>query len=611
MSLSNLAHAMSERFKQSGNMEDLEQGITCHREALAHRPIGHPFRSPSLSDIAHLLLARFEHLGRTEDLEDAFDLFQASANHSNSSVVIRFHIACAWAKEAHHKQHHSTVDAYSSSLTLLDYCLTVTPTVESQQTFLATSGIPKSLVSDSAAFAVSIGQLDTAIELLEQGRTLLWAKMLSYRHPLEDLRETDRALADRFETIGAQLEHLALSFGSETAIEDSGLPVSVDNMINTQRRLSEQWEKVVEQIRMLGGNFTDFLRAVPFSTLKTAAAEGPVIVVNISEYRSDAIIIRENGPSTLVHLTDASPEHLASLTSDLLDAQTSRSTPQIVDILRRLWDMVVSSVRDELDALQVPKGTRVWWCPNSLANGLPLHAAGPGPRVRGPKIFSDIYISSYTPTLSALIRARSGVVHSGTTPKLLAMGQASDNLPDSTLPLVREELRRVQSFGDFVDVLADNQANRQAVISSLRQHNWIHFACHGYQEDQPFHSYFQLCDGERLTLIDLAQARLPDAEFAFLSTCESAAGDNRGTPDEVIHLAAAMQFSGFRSVVGTLWSMSDSGGPEFADEFYRYMFRKQGEADFRDAAAALNAATRKLRRKVAAVNWICLIHIGA
>jgi hypothetical protein len=33
-----------------------------------------------------------------------------------------------------------------------------------------------------------------------------------------------------------------------------------------------------------------------------------------------------------------------------------------------------------------------------------------------------------------------------------------------------------------------------------------------------------------------------------------------GTPDEVVHLASAMQFCGFRSVVGTLWAMEDVYG---------------------------------------------------
>jgi CHAT domain-containing protein len=192
------------------------------------------------------------------------------------------------------------------------------------------------------------------------------------------------------------------------------------------------------------------------------------------------------------------------------------------------------------------------------------------------------------------------------------MGQPGDNSETDALYYVREEMRRVHSFGDFVDVLADSQANRLNVLSHLPDHNWIHFACHGYQAHQPFDSFFQLYNGEHLTVIDLAQAKLPSAEFAFLSACHTAAAaDSEGTPDEVVHLAAAMQFCGFRSVVGTLSSISDAAGPDIAEEFYKYMFRNADAADFRDAAKALNVAARKLRRNITPFDWVCLIHIGA
>lgn len=43
------------------------------------------------------------------------------------------------------------------------------------------------------------------------------------------------------------------------------------------------------------------------------------------------------------------------------------------------------------------------------------------------------------------------------------------------------------------------------------------------------------------------------------------------TPDEVLHLGAAVHFCRFASGIGTLWSMLDVIGPQIADEFYRFM----------------------------------------
>jgi hypothetical protein len=48
-SLHNLVTAVSTCFHQLGKMEDLEEAITYHRQALVLRPPGHPDRSTSLN----------------------------------------------------------------------------------------------------------------------------------------------------------------------------------------------------------------------------------------------------------------------------------------------------------------------------------------------------------------------------------------------------------------------------------------------------------------------------------------------------------------------------------------------------------------------------------
>jgi CHAT domain-containing protein len=66
-----------------------------------------------------------------------------------------------------------------------------------------------------------------------------------------------------------------------------------------------------------------------------------------------------------------------------------------------------------------------------------------------------------------------------------------------------------------------------------------------------FRVAFCLSDGN-LTVSRLMELDLKDAYFAFLSDCETAKGDEK-QPDQIIHIAAAMLFVGFRSIVGTMW----------------------------------------------------------
>ena len=611
MSLNNLATAVLSRYHQFSRMEDLEETITFYQEALTLCPVGHPFRFRPLTNLANAVLCRFAQSGNHKDLDESIILHEQAANDLASSFKNRLHAAIIWADAARLHHHTSVIRAYSTSLRLLDRCLISYPDVESQQKFLATAQIPKSLASDAASAAIDAQDLEAAVELLDQGRAILWSKMEGYRSPLDQLRQVDVQLADQFERVSVQLEHLALS--SKSGPMNSESPTSLPHLeiqIQRCRILSEEWEKLLGQIRKIEG-FSNFLQAIPFATLRTAAAEGPVILVNISEYRSDAIILHIDKPPILVTLPNVQPKHLTHLGGQLalargLDADTN--PPKLIFLtLRDLWNNIVSPVNDSLTELAVPQQSRIWWCPTSELCALPLHAAGPYQPKQ--KNLPDIYTSSYIPTLSALITARSNMaVGQSTVPKLLLIGQPGEGLEN-----VQEEIDDIQQLGDFVDAIVGEDASRDTVLRRLPQHSWAHFACHGHLGDnsQPFHASFQLHGDSRLTLLDLIQARLPNAELAFLSACHSAAGDLT-TPDETIHLAAALQFCGFRSVVGTLWTMADRDGPIISKEFYKYMFRNGNKVDFRDSAEALNVATRAMRKnRVPLRRWITFVHIGA
>lgn len=111
-------------------------------------------------------------------------------------------------------------------------------------------------------------------------------------------------------------------------------------------------------------------------------------------------------------------------------------------------------------------------------------------------------------------------------------------------------------------------------------------------------------------MLDLIKARL--SELAFLSVCHSATGD-LSTPDETIHLVAALQSCRFRSVVGTY--AGDEDGPTILKEFYKHIFHNPGnKADYRDSAEALQPASGylgKRRNRVPLVRWIMFVYIDA
>lgn len=478
--------------------------------------------------------------------------------------------------------------------------------------------------------------------------------MTSYRHPLDKLRVKNSELAREFELASKELETLATP-----SYRTSGAGNAVfEHQLERFHKSSHRWDSVVDKIRQVE-DFSNFLRAVPFAELRRAAAEGPIIIVNISSYRSDAIIVDVTQPTLAIALPDATPEALLSMSSTFtssLDelhsggaADQDQRTPseqisqhpvslwspspppivryhwkQIRKSLRLLWKHVVQPIAGEL-CKTITHGTagelpRVWWYPTGALCRLPLHAAGPSSTGDKKIHFCDLFISSYVTTFGSILQARSRSDGDGsgvTSPKLLVIGVPGEHGDIDFLSNVAEEISIIQDrtskglLSSPVQVLVGRDATPEGVLSRLQEHSWVHFVCHGHQHASPFDSSLQLYNDQHISLIDLMQAHIPDAQLAYLSACNTATGDFDKTPDEFIHLAAAMQFCGFRSVISTLWPMRDEDGPTATERFYAHMFRQEGVTKFTDSAEALHEAAALLRERGVPIDcWINFVHFG-
>ncbi len=110
----------------------------------------------------------------------------------------------------------------------------------------------------------------------------------------------------------------------------------------------------------------------------------------------------------------------------------------------------------------------------------------------------------------------------------------------------------------------------------------------------PFESSLHLFNGNKLTLNDIIKAHLPNAQFAFLAACHTAEKSESKLHDEILHRAGAMQSSGFRSVIGTLWEMKDKDGPDVAQLFYEELLKGDESMDKKYTKAAASARSHIL-----------------
>jgi CHAT domain-containing protein len=167
-------------------------------------------------------------------------------------------------------------------------------------------------------------------------------------------------------------------------------------------------------------------------------------------------------------------------------------------------------------------------------------------------------VSSYAPTLTALLRAQQGTVTYDTHDVRVA-AIAAERAHDVNLPSLRYVVRESEQLVEAARTARAESAtflgqstSKEDVIASIQTAHIVHLACHGIQHDtEPHESHFCLGSGN-LTVSDLMGMNLGNAFFAFLSACETAKGDRKHA-DEVVHLAATMMFAGFKSVVATMW----------------------------------------------------------
>ena len=363
----------------------------------------------------------------------------------------------------------------------------------------------------------------------------------------------------------------------------------------------------------------------PASTLAHAAADGPVVVVNVSDFRSDALILTPGGIRILPlpGLSESAViERLSQFREamNVIDTEPARTTRHrlaqrsALEVFAWLWDVIADPILQDTGLIaragdyRPPR--RIWWCPTGLLTFLPLHAAGHYEDQDGEGGINgdsamDHVISSYTPTVRALLRAR-GQSPGGSQRKLVVALPVHP--PEPELPSAAVEAADLKKRFAEVTELQGPLATRENVRRGLADAAWAHFACHAYTDEySPSDSHLSLHDGP-LTITDIRELALDGASFAFLSACSTASGGDL-LPDEAIHVASALQLAGYTYVIGTLWPVLDTLAPRIARDVYQTL-----DSDLSQAGRLLHQAVQNViqtaGRRARPWDWAGYVHIG-
>ncbi|KAF9446599.1 hypothetical protein P691DRAFT_708219 [Macrolepiota fuliginosa MF-IS2] len=599
---------------------DLHSSLQFALKSTKNTPDDHFSGAHRYTTLAEIYSQRFA-LDHGESVKKlALETYRHASTFTSSNLDAQWQLAQKWAMFSDSlPSPQESLDAYTYGFSILPALLWLGTNITTRHEALVKYDV--ALVASKAIVScIENENYEAAIEFLEQSLSITFNQLLDLQTDLSLLEELHPDIAGKLRSISAELQQFAATTdeGGQEKADKASSQIS-----DKLRKLALGRDVLLKEVRASPG-FEHFLLPTPFSKIREVAAHGPVIAINCTDMRCDALImITPNTPVLHRRLLKVNTkilyvqhqrlkkalEVLGIHARDLHEVRAGRVARQqrgpehtmLDEVLQWLWTLVVSPVYDVLRNSEITEG-RLWWCLTGPLTYFPLHAAGP----------PNKFIPSYTSTLNGLIRARTWQLKLATNSKVTVVGiSESPDGSSAPLPSVVREVRVIKEGTPQPSILLNAEAVVSRVVSELPGSEWLHLACHGQQggPKDPLSSCLLLYDG-KLYLKQLLSMPLPHAEFVFLSACETAMGDT-SMSNEALHLAGGMLFAGFKGAVATLWSINDDDGPAVAKAVYEHLFAADGQKTVADSAEALQKAVNRMRSMgVPAHRWVPFIHIG-
>ncbi|MCI2423140.1 CHAT domain-containing protein [Saccharopolyspora sp. K220] len=576
--------------EQSHGKNGLNTAIAMYRRVLDAMPEEDPERAAVAVELGNALQRQSKH-NRRRTYRLAYTLLHEAAELRTAPAGTRMRAATLaghFAAEA--SRWDEAAAMFKAAMALLPLVSRFGPAPDAVQRYELTT-----MVADAVACVVRDGAPKQAVELLEHGRCLLLAQALGNRDEQTELADELPALATDLRRVRRLLDYLPDNVvGAATRRK----------AMERQRDLAERWTALVAEVRTHPA-FEHYLEPPAFEQLSGAAADGPVVLVNVSAYGSDALLVTA-GEAVGLSLPSLDIRNTAKYTRLLLE---SSSAAHIREVLDWIWQSVADPVFNVLNYYYVttygappPENQpwpRIWWCPTGPAAFLPLHAAGSdGPPGTGLSVLERT-VPSYTPTLQSLLHAREAEfpIEQRRDPRVVLGNRAAHTEP-----------RLLAQRWPSTKVLELTESARPTVLTALTEPGPVHFACQGTQRAHDCASGRLIgTDGSPMFIGEIAQLRIP-SEFAYVSANEVTV-EQGIPPDAIAQLLPLLQHAGFKHVVGPLWPVQD--GAAIIDALYTDM-DDDGALDPSGAAVAVHRVVRALRQQHPHDPrlWAAHIHVG-
>jgi hypothetical protein len=563
--------------------------ILFSRKALDATSENHPQRAEQSLTLGYRLKDKYSKDGSLIDLEESISLHQLTLRHPSASLITRIHggsevvRSCAFTLEW--QQAH---EAASIAVALIPKLTSRSLDTSDKQYWL---GQVIGLACDAAAAVLHAGEDPrTALDILEQGRGVLAASLDEVRADTFELQKEYPELAKQFIRLRDELEaKVTLNASSFLEEHNSLVQAQVDRCSVADR----EFDELLVEIRERPG-FKDFLLPPSAEEMQAAAEYGPIVVVNVSEYRCDALLVENHQIRSTI---------LPDLNRRDIIAHASSGDRGVPRVLEWLWGSVTGPVLDALgftSPLTDGKWPRIWWIATGPLSQFPLNAAGYHD-ISSTRAVLDRVMSSYSSSMKAIIhgrRRRQLEIGAKASDEVLLIAM-QDTPSQPRLHFVAREVEVLHTLCNSLALRPTGVTQRKdEVMSHLPNCKMFHFAGHGHTDNiDPAQSSLLLEDWESnpLTVADLLEMNIRDRPpfLAYLSACGTGQIRDEKSLDESINLISACQIADFRHVIGTLWEVNDESCVDMAKVTYDEIMH--GGMTDESVYLGLHKATRELR----------------
>lgn len=469
---------------------------------------------------------------------------------------------------------------------------------------------------DAAAVELELGRNEQAFNIQEAARAQGFLSLLAAR----DLSISDGIPAELEEErrrIGLQLRRALAVLSPISAPVDQK---SVERAWDELPILREQLDAISQQIRKLsprpsGLHFPQPLRADEIAPRLDAGMK--ILAYQVGETATQVFVLSGDGRIAVAQLSVGAGELQRELERlrAVFENRSAGSDQIALSPLRQLYRSVLQPVEPLLDGAD-----RLLILPDG-----PLHAVPWGALVREPAPRASAagrswqFLVEWKPFAIALSgtvwtelkSARRGRTSSTEVPPIAAFGDPVLRRPPldpdaslerarlagarrrglnfAPLPFSRREVEDiVRLFPGQVTAFLGPDATEDRAKSLPRETRIVHFATHGWTDER-----LPMSSGLLLTIPDRIEEQAEDgflqaweifervrlnADLVVLSACDSGRGKELGG-EGLLSLTRAFQFAGARSVIASLWEVSDEGAADLMARFYRHLRNGVSVAD--------------------------------